>query len=72
MKRPRFLSLEIERRSLEGTAFTKKTELSFGIYIPVVLWADAVPMIGMLRIPKTCAYVWMVLIGYFDMRQECK
>ena len=35
--------------------------LSFGFYIPVVLWADAVPLIGMLMIPKTCAYVWTVL-----------
>ena len=32
--------------------------LSFGFYIPVVLWADTIPMIGMLMIPKTCAYVW--------------
>ena len=31
--------------------------LSFAFYIPVVLWADAIPMIGMLMIPKTCAYV---------------
>lgn len=46
--------------------------LSFGFYIPVVLWADAVPMVGMLMIPKTCAYVWTVLIGYFAMKQECK
>ena len=38
--------------------------LSFGFYIPVVLWADIIPMIGMLMIPKTCAYVWTVLIGY--------
>ena len=45
--------------------------LSFGFYIPVVLWADAVPMIGMLMIPKTCAYVWTVLIGYFAMKKEC-
>ena len=45
--------------------------LSFGFYIPVVLWADAIPMIGMLLIPKTCAYVWTVLIGYFAMKQEC-
>lgn len=45
--------------------------LSFGFYIPVVLWADAVPMIGMLMIPKTCAYVWTVLIGYRAMRREC-
>ena len=46
--------------------------LSFGFYIPVVLWADTVPMIGMLMIPKTCAYVWTVLIGYRAMKQECK
>lgn len=45
--------------------------LSFGFYIPVVLWADAAPMIGMLMIPKTCAYVWTVLIGYRAMRREC-
>ena len=29
--------------------------LSFGFYIPVVLWADVNPLIGMLMIPKTCA-----------------
>lgn len=44
--------------------------LSFGFYIPVVLWADAVPMVGMLMIPKTCAYVWTVLIGYQAMTNE--
>lgn len=46
--------------------------LSFGFYIPVVLWASTVPMIGMLMIPKTCAYVWTVLIGYFAMKKENK
>ena len=45
--------------------------LSFGFYIPVVLWADTIPMIGMLMIPKTCAYVWTVMIGYFAMKKEC-
>ena len=44
--------------------------LSFGFYIPVVLWANTVPMIGMLMIPKTCAYVWTVLIGYNAMKAE--
>ena len=44
--------------------------LSFGFYIPVVLFADAVPMIGMLMIPKTCAYVWAVLTGYYDMKKN--
>ena len=46
--------------------------LSFGFYIPVVLWADTFPMVGMLMIPKTCAYVWTVLIGYSAMKKECK
>lgn len=27
-------------------------------------------MIGMLMIPKTCAYVWTVLIGYSAMKKE--
>ena len=44
--------------------------LSFGFYIPVVLWANTIPMIGMLMIPKTCAYVWTVLIGYAAMKKE--
>ena len=42
--------------------------LSFAFYIPVVLFADAVPMVGMLMIPKTCAYVWTVSIGFRAMR----
>ena len=44
--------------------------LSFGFYIPVVLWAEVNPLIGMLMIPKTCAYVWTVLIGYNAMKAE--
>lgn len=44
--------------------------LSFGFYIPVVLWADVIPMIGMLMISKTCAYVWTVVIGYNAMKKE--
>ena len=46
--------------------------MSFGFYIPVVLWADTIPLMGMLMIPKTCAYVWTVLIGYFAMRKRIK
>lgn len=46
--------------------------LSFGFYIPVVLWADAIPLIGMLMIPKTCAYVLTVLIGFNSMRNADK
>ena len=41
--------------------------LSFAFYIPVVLFADIIPIIGMLMIPKTCAYVWTILIGFKSM-----
>lgn len=44
--------------------------ISFGFYLPVVLFADKIPLIGMLMIPKTCAYVWTVWIGYSAMKQE--
>lgn len=38
--------------------------LSFLFYLPVVLWADVSPMIGMLMLPKTCMYIWAVVMGY--------
>lgn len=44
--------------------------ISFGFYLPVVLFADIVPIIGMLMIPKTLAYVWSVWIGYNAMKAE--
>ena len=44
--------------------------LSFACYLPVVLFADTVPAVGMLMIPKTCAYVWTVLIGFQAMKKE--
>lgn len=46
--------------------------LSFGFYIPVVLWADTIPIVGALMIPKTCAYFWTVWIGYSTMKKELK
>ncbi|MEA5144137.1 MAG: hypothetical protein VB023_11290 [Oscillibacter sp.] len=42
--------------------------LSFAFYIPVVLFANTLPPVGMLMIPKTCAYVWTVLIGFLDAK----
>jgi hypothetical protein len=38
--------------------------LSFLFYLPVVLFADFIPIIGMLMIPKTICYVWLVVMGY--------
>ena len=36
--------------------------LSFLFYIPVVLFAQTMPIIGMLMLPKTCMYVWMIVM----------
>lgn len=37
--------------------------LSFGCYLPVVFLAKKKPMIGMLMIPKTMAYMWIICIA---------
>lgn len=37
--------------------------ISFGCYFPVVLWAKKNPKIGMLMMPKTAAYMWIICIG---------
>ena len=34
--------------------------------------ADVIPLLGMLMIPKTCAYVWIVFMGYLEWREENK
>lgn len=46
--------------------------LSFGFYVPVVLWAQENFLVGMLMIPKTLAYVWVILIGYKEFKQAQK
>jgi len=46
--------------------------LSFGFYIPVVLFAETYAWVGSLMIPKTLAYVWTVLIGFLAQRNDIK
>lgn len=36
--------------------------LSFGFYLPVVLYANVNPKMGMLMLPKTLMYVWLLLM----------
>lgn len=35
--------------------------LSFAFYLPVVLWANKNPKVGMFMLPKTCVYLWMLV-----------
>ena len=37
--------------------------VSFACYFPVVIWGKQKPMVGMLMIPKTMAYIWMICMG---------
>lgn len=36
--------------------------LSFLFYIPVAVGAGAVPMLGMLMLPKTVCYIWLIVL----------
>lgn len=36
--------------------------LSFLFYLPVVLFSQTVPLLGMLMLPKTCMYIWMIVM----------
>ncbi len=44
--------------------------LSFGFYLPVVLFSGTAPIVGVLMIPKTMAYVWIVLMGWKLYKKE--
>ena len=41
--------------------------ISYALYIQVILFVQGVPMIGMVMIPKTMAYVAIGFIAYFDL-----
>ncbi len=41
--------------------------LSFAFYIPVILFVQIIPLIGMLMIPKTMAYVGIGVIAYTSL-----
>lgn len=38
--------------------------VSYAFYIPVILFAQQIPLLGMLMIPKTCAYLAVAWIAY--------
>ena len=41
--------------------------ISYGFYAPVILWAAQIPLLGMLMIPKTLAYVGIAILVYRRM-----
>ena len=41
--------------------------VSYAFYTPVILWVQQTPILGMLMIPKTLAYVAIAVIAYRDL-----
>ena len=41
--------------------------ISYGFYLPVILFVHINPSIGVLMIPKTCAYIAMAAVAYKNM-----
>jgi len=46
--------------------------ISYLFYAPVILWAQKVPMLGMLMIPKTIAYLGMAFIAYQELYKKAQ
>ena len=36
---------------------------SFACYLPVVFWVNKYKALGMLMLPKSCAYIWIITMG---------
>ena len=43
--------------------------LSFGFYLPVVLFAAKASWVGMLMLPKTMCYLWIAAMAYVDEKK---
>jgi hypothetical protein len=59
-----------DARQAEDRAFTwigVSILVSYAMYIPVILFVQQAPLIGMLMIPKTLAYVAIGFISYFAL-----
>jgi hypothetical protein len=41
--------------------------VSFAFYFPVIVWAQQFPLLGMLMIPKTCAYLVIAFVAYREL-----
>jgi hypothetical protein len=59
-----------DARQAQDRAFTwigTMILLSYACYAPVILFVQQIPLIGMLMIPKTMAYVAIGFVAYFNL-----
>ena len=62
-----------ETKKYEDDIYSKMSlaiSLSFIFYILVVLFAPTYPIFGAFMMPKTVAYVWIVLLGLKDLKKS--
>lgn len=60
-----------KKREVKGLKYMALLiSLSFLFYVPVFLWVDKVPIIGALMMPKTLAYLLIVVLGYKTFMPE--
>ncbi len=53
----------VHRNSVQGIGLMwLAIILSFAFYLPVVLWSNKNPKVGMLMLPKTCTYLWILFM----------
>ncbi len=61
-----------QKKELAFRSMPLAVALSFGFYLPVVLFSGIAPAVGILMIPKTLAYVWIVFMSWKLYRQSQK
>ncbi len=49
--------------NLHMTRMVAAIIILFGCYLPVTLLSKKKPKVGLLMIPKTCAYMWVIVMG---------
>ena len=62
-----FLIDGIKARDRSFIAIAASILVSYACYIPVILWVQQVPLLGMLMIPKTLAYLAVGLLAYREI-----
>ena len=58
-----FAKIALDGLTVEAMIWISAIIISFGCYLPVTLFSKTKPKVGLLMIPKTCAYMWIIAMG---------
>ena len=65
-----FYKKAVEYRDRDYKLISIAVFLSFAFYLPVAIGASSYPILGSLMLPKTLAYVWIIAIGYKQLKNH--